>query len=169
MTGPGGWEPFHHGFMKRGLGDARRLPGSQPPLPRCGNVGPRQGRAAWHQMRSSRLPAARRSGRPLPPRQGVFPHSLVCGAPAWLPPPRQLPALPRPRAPAVHSSRLGVGVGNSWSAPGKRGLGWKGTQRGGLRGDQLPELLLLAWDRRYSFTGHRISARNRSSGEEPDC
>lgn len=119
-------------------------------------------------MRSSRLPAARRSGCPLPPRKGVFPHSLVCGAPAWLPPPQQLPALPLHQAPAVHSSRLGVGVGNSWSAPGKRGLGWKGTQLGGLRGDQLPELL-LAWDRRYSFTGHKISAGNRSSGEKPDC
>lgn len=41
-------------------------------------------------------------------------------------------ALPPRRAPAVHSSCLGVGVGNSWGAPGKRVLGREGTQQGGL-------------------------------------
>ena len=106
---------------------------------------------------------------PLRTLNGVLPHSLVYGAPAWLPPPQQLPGRPLQRAPAVHSSCLGVGVGNSWNAPGKCGLGWKGTQQEGLRGDQLPELLLVS-DRRRSFTRHKISAGgNRSSGEKPDC
>lgn len=40
ITGPGGWELFPDGFMKHaGWGDARRLPGNEPPLLRCGNVG----------------------------------------------------------------------------------------------------------------------------------
>lgn len=69
--------------------------------------------------------------------------ALVCGAPAWLPQPPQLWVRPLHRAPAVHSSRRGVGVGNSWSAPGKRESGWKETQQGGLGGDQLLELLLV--------------------------
>lgn len=60
---------------------------------------------------------------PSPAQRGVLPHSLVCGAPAWLAQLQQLPLRPLHGAPAVHSSRLGVGVGNSWSAPGKRGLG----------------------------------------------
>lgn len=111
---------------------------------------------------------ARRSGCPSPDSERCS-HSLVYGAPAWLPPPQQLPGRPLQRAPAVHSSCLGVGVGNSWNAPGKCGLGWKGTQQEGLRGDQLPELLLVS-DRRRSFTRHKISAGgNRSSGEKPDC
>lgn len=110
-----------------------------------------RGVGMWGRARAALL-GTRCGARALPPgapaallriRTGVFPHSLVCGAPAWLPPPPQLSVLPLQRAPAVHSSRLGVGVGNSWSAPGKRGLGWKGTQLGGLRGDQLPELLLV--------------------------
>lgn len=48
-------------------------------------MGLRQGRAGWHQMRSSRSPACR-SGHPLWTRNRAFQHSLVCGAPVWLTP-----------------------------------------------------------------------------------
>lgn len=115
-----GWRSvFPTGLRTTGRGVEPRRPGRMPQLPPCGNVGPRQGHTGWHQMPRWRSPAR-------------ILHSLVCRA---RPGSRCLHSSGArgARAPAVHSSCLGAGGGNSWSAPGSaRGLGWKGNQQGGL-------------------------------------
>lgn len=95
-----GWRTvFPTGLKTTGRGVERRRPGRKPQLLPCGNVGPRQGRTGWYQMPSWRSPPASRT--------------------AWSAAPGLAPAASA-GAPAVHSSCMGAGGGNSWSAPGER-------------------------------------------------
>lgn len=128
-TGPRGWK-----LCTTDRGYTRRLLGVIPDSRGAGS--PQSGsEGAWFgSPRGARAPPR---VSPPPSQSSGCPTRFPSVQPSLRRPRLAFPAAAAPkfqprRAPAVHSSSLGVGVGNSWGAPGKRELGWEGAQQGGL-------------------------------------